>query len=191
MRCLTKINRQAVSLVITGTGLIIAGVAAWFLLTNPVQDDPTQATDFSAIPAKVEYQAPAITLSDIKGNRHSLSDFQGSVVLVNLWATWCPPCKAEMPLFQDYYLKHRGEGFIVIAIEDGDPASDVITFMNKYDLTYPIWLDPTYQATDQVFKTKNLPSSYAIDRAGNVKLAWVGAINAANLEKYITPLIKE
>jgi peroxiredoxin len=96
-----------------------------------------------------------------------------------------------MPLLQGYYLKYKKDGFTVIAIEDGDPTPDVLSFVKDYNLTFPVWLDPTYQATDFVFKTKNLPSSYVIDRAGKVKLAWVGAINAENLEKYITSLIKE
>jgi peroxiredoxin len=96
-----------------------------------------------------------------------------------------------MPLLQEYYLQHKDEGFIVIAIDDGDPTADVISFINNYGLTFPVWLDPTYQATDNVFKTKNLPSSYVIDRVGSVRLAWVGAINSANLDKYVTSLIKE
>ena len=79
----------------------------------------------------------------------------------------------------------------MIAIEDGDPTMDVVSFVNEYALTFPVWLDPTYQATDHVFKTKNLPSSYVIDRSGKIKLSWVGAINTANLEKYVTSLIKE
>ena len=112
-------------------------------------------------------------------------------MLVNLWATWCPPCKAEMPILQDYYTRHKGEGFTVIAVEDGDPTSDVISFINEYGLTFQVWLDPTYQATDHVFKTKNLPSSYVLDRKGNVRLTWVGAINSVNLEKYVSILIKE
>jgi cytochrome c biogenesis protein CcmG/thiol:disulfide interchange protein DsbE len=186
-----KIPERVIGLMVAGVGLFIVGVTAWFLLANRLADDPTQPTDFSAIPAKVQYDAPTLTLNDIEGNRFSLSDYRGQVVLVNLWATWCPPCKAEMPLLQDYYTKHKKEGFSVIAIEDGDPTSDVISFIKEYNLTFPVWLDPTYQATDNAFKTKNLPSSYVIDRTGKVKLAWVGAINAANLEKYVTSLIKE
>ena len=88
-------------------------------------------------------------------------------------------------------MRHKNEGFIVIAVEDGDPISDVLSFVDNYDLTFPVWLDPTYQATDQAFKTTNLPSSYVIDRTGKVRLAWLGAINESNLEKYVTSLIKE
>jgi peroxiredoxin len=186
-----KIPEKVLGLLVAGIGLVIIGVTAWFLLLNRPVDDSTQSTDFSAIPAEVDYVVPTLTLKDIQGNSYSLSDYGGQVVLVNLWATWCPPCKAEMPLLQGYYLKHKKDGFTVIAIEDGDPTQDVLSFVKDYNLSFPVWLDPTYQATDFVFKTKNLPSSYVIDRSGKVKLAWVGAINAENLEKYVTSLIKE
>jgi cytochrome c biogenesis protein CcmG/thiol:disulfide interchange protein DsbE len=186
-----KIPLRAIGLMVSGIGLIVIGIVVTFLLANNPANDPTQPTDFSAIPARVHYDAPTLTLNDIRGTANSLSNYLGQVVLVNLWATWCPPCKAEMPLLQDYYLHHKNEGFVVIAIEDGDPTPGVISFVENYGLTFPVWLDPTYQATDQAFKTKNLPSSYVIDRAGKVRLAWVGAINAANLEKYVTSIIKE
>ena len=186
-----KIPVRVVLLMISGTGLILVGIAAGFFLANRQADDTTQPTDFSAVPARVLYNAPELTLNDIKRTANSLSNYRGQVVLVNLWATWCPPCKAEMPLLQEYYTQHKNDDFIVIAIEDGDPTSDVISFVNEYSLTFPVWLDPTYQATDDVFKTKNLPSSYIIDRAGRVRLAWVGAINYTNLDRYVTSLIKE
>lgn len=186
-----KIPARVFGLVMAGIGLILVGITAGFFLVNRQVDDPTQPTDFSAIPSRVEYDAPALTLNDTHGVSNSLSNYQGQVVLVNLWATWCPPCKAEMPLLQEYYIQHRHEGFTVIAIEDGDPTPDVISFMNENGLTFPVWLDPTYQATDYAFKTRNLPSSYVIDRKGKVRLVWFGAINSANLEKYVTALIKE
>jgi thiol-disulfide isomerase/thioredoxin len=186
-----KIPLRVFGLLVAGIGLILIGITAVFFLVDRSSNDPTQATDFSAVPARVEYVAPPLNLVDIHGEKDSFLNYRGQVVLVNLWATWCPPCKAEMPLLQDYYKQHKAEGFSVIAIEDGDPTSDVISFVDEYGITFPVWLDPTYQATDHVFKTRNLPSSYVIDRAGKVRLAWVGAINAENLEKYVTSLIKE
>jgi thiol-disulfide isomerase/thioredoxin len=186
-----KIPVRVFLLMISGAGLILVGIAAGFFLANKQANNANQPTDFSAVPARVLYDAPVLTLDDIKGTANSLSNYLGQVVLVNLWATWCPPCKSEMPVLQEYYTRHKNEGFIVIAIEDGDPTSDVISFVNEYGLTFPVWLDPTYLASDQVFKTKNLPSSYVIDRTGRVRLAWIGAINSTNLDKYVIPLIKE
>lgn len=183
---------RVLGLTIAGIGLILLGAVFWTLFPwGPAGNDPTSPTDFGAIPAKIQMDAPSLTLADLQGSRHSLSDYRGQVVLVNLWATWCPPCKAEMPILKEYYSRHAKEGFTVIAIEDGDPTADVVSFAKELELTFPIWLDPTYQATDHAFKTMNLPSSYVIDRSGTMRLTWLGAINTNNLEKYVTPLIKE
>ncbi len=183
---------RAVALAVSGAGLILLGIAAYFFIPWMLSvQDTVKPTDLSAVPAQVHFNAPNLTLTDLAGTQHSLADYKGQVVLVNLWATWCPPCKAEMPELQAFFDHHQSEGFMVIAIDDGDPAADVRTFTTNYQLSFPIWLDPTYQATDHAFRTGNLPSSYVIDRQGVVRLAWVGAINASNLEKYVTPLIRE
>ncbi len=187
-----RIPFRIIGLLTAGVGLILVGVA---LLTvfplNQGVSDPTSPTDFGAIPAKINIPAPTLTLTDLQGTQHSLAEYRGQVVLVNLWATWCPPCKAEMPILQEYYSLHRADRFTVIAIEDGDPAADVRAFALELKLTFPIWLDPTYQATDHAFKTQNLPTSYVIDREGTMRLIWLGAISADNLKRYVTPLIEE
>lgn len=112
-------------------------------------------------------------------------------MLVNLWATWCPPCKEEMPTLEAFYKKYKDKGFVIVAINDGDPTADVLQFVKDYKLTFPVWLDPTYIATEKVFNTLNLPTSFVMDRDGTLKLTWVGAINTEMLEKHITPMIEE
>lgn len=185
-------SARILGLMVLGIGLIVTGFAVYSLtFSSQISIYAESPTDFSAIPAKVQINAPTLALADIQGVRHSLADYRGQVLLVNLWATWCPPCQAEMPELQGFYKNHQNEGFTVIAVEDGDPAADVMSFARKYNLNFPIWLDPTYQATDQAFKTINLPSSYVIDRNSKIRLEWVGAISEQNLENYVTPLIKE
>jgi cytochrome c biogenesis protein CcmG/thiol:disulfide interchange protein DsbE len=178
--------RKAAPLLLLGLGLILIAAAIYFI----VQDTPDQ-TELSAVPFRVNFASPELTLTDIDGATHSLADYRGQVVLVNLWATWCPPCKAEMPTLQTFHDKYFEKGFTVIAINDGDPTPDVLQFVDDYELTFPVWLDPTYTATEDAFKTMNLPSSFIIDREGTVRLSWVGEINNKTLEKYVTPIIKE
>ncbi len=169
-----------------GLGFILIAASAFFILRNvPPQNE------FSVVPVKADYPAPELTLTDTQGISHSLADYRGQVVLVNLWATWCVPCQAEMPALQSFYNKHRNNGFIVIAINDGDPTPDVLQFAKDYDLTFPIWLDPTYIATEQAFKTLNLPNSFVIDRNGIMRLMWVGGISRRMLDKHVAPLITE
>ncbi len=179
------------ALVAAGLGLVLLGTAIWILVLDSQAAVANEATDFSSVPASVNFSAPELSLHDLGGAGHSLADYRGSVVLVNLWATWCPPCQAEMPNLEAYYRKHRDAGLTVIGIEDGDPTSQVVAFVAQHGLSFPIWLDPTYQATDHAFKTSNLPTSYVIDRLGQVRLVWVAAISEENLEKYVTPLVQE
>ncbi len=96
-----------------------------------------------------------------------------------------------MPELESYYRKHAKNGFAIVAINDGDPTPDVIQFVKDYGLTFPVWLDPTYIATEKAFKTMNLPTSFIIDRNGQIVLSWVGGINYKNLDRYVTPVIEE
>lgn len=182
----TLLNKSAIPIILLGLGLILLAASVYYL----VNDNPLQ-TDLSAVPVQVSFAAPEVNLIDIQGTSRSLTDYRGQVVLVNLWATWCPPCKEEMPVLQAFYNKHKDKGFIIIAINDGDPTSDVSQFVKDYQLSFPVWLDPTYFATEQAFKTLNLPSSYVIDRNGTVRLSWMGGISRKTLDKYVTPLITE
>jgi cytochrome c biogenesis protein CcmG, thiol:disulfide interchange protein DsbE len=178
--------RKTVPILLLGLGLILIAASAYMVL----QDAPPQA-DLTVVPVQTAFPSPELTLTDLEGITRSLSDYEGQVVLVNLWATWCPPCKAEMPTLQAYHDKYTEKGFTVIAINDGDPTSDVVQFVKEYQLTFPVWLDPTYIATEDAFKTMNLPSSFVIDRSGTVRLYWVGEIDSKMLETHVTPIIKE
>ena len=178
--------KKTIPVILLGLGSILIALSGYYILQNA-----SAQTDLSTVPAEVNYASPKLTLTDTQGSTHALSDYHGQVVLVNLWATWCPPCKAEMPTLQTYHDKYKYEGFTVIAINDGDPTSDVLQFVDDYKLSFPVWLDPTYIATEQAFKTLNLPSSYVIDRSGITRLSWVGEINRKTLEKFVTPIIKE
>lgn len=179
-------TRKLLSLVLLGLGLLLVAGAAYFIL-----DQSSPQTTVSTVPARVRFPAPELALNDTQGVSRSLADYRGQVVLVNLWATWCPPCKEEMPTLQAFYDKYKDSGFIIIAINDGDPAPDVLQFVEDYALTFPVWLDPTYVATEEAFHTLNLPSSFVIDRDGTIQLTWVGGISMKMLESYVTPLIME
>jgi len=179
-------------MIVIGAGLILVGMAGFMLWPRPdvAASAPISGASMT-VPVEVNYEAPELTLVNLDGQEQSLVDYHGQVVLVNLWATWCPPCKAEMPTLEAYYQAHQVDGFVTIAVNDGDPTDDVAAFAKEYELSFPVWLDPTYQATDHAFKTSNLPSSFVIDREGNIRLRWVGEIDRVALEKYVTPLILE
>jgi thiol-disulfide isomerase/thioredoxin len=184
------LKKQIRALVWAGAGLALIGLAG-LTLPGALAALNSAQPDFTAAPVAVLYPAPVLSLGDLQGDQHALADYRGRVVLVNLWATWCPPCQAEMPILQDFFERHRAQGFIIIAIDDGEAPPEVRAFAARYELGFPIWLDPTYEATDRAFRTRGLPSSYVIDRSGTVRLAWIGAITARDLERFVTPLIEE
>lgn len=183
---MTAMPRRPLPLLLFGLGAALIATSAYFIL----QGIPAQ-TDSLTTPVEVSYPAPELTLMDTQGSPRSLTDYHGQVVLVNLWATWCPPCKEEMPALQSFYNKYRDQGFVIVAVNDGDPKPDVLQFVEDYQLTFPVWLDPAYIATEQAFKTLNLPSSFVIDRAGTIQLQWVGGVSLKTLEKHVSPLILE
>jgi cytochrome c biogenesis protein CcmG/thiol:disulfide interchange protein DsbE len=176
------------TLALIGGGMILLGLAAYSFWVNP--SDSGTSNELSAIPVEVNFPAPELALTDLQGNPASLDDLRGQVVLVNNWATWCPPCKAEMPTLETYYQKHHAQGFTIIAIEAGDSVANVSSFVKSYALTFPVWLDPDNQALT-AFRNPGLPNSYLINRAGIVRLAWTGWISQSVLEKYVTPIIEK
>lgn len=181
---------QIIAMALIGTGLLILGGLAFFLLPKGAASDSPGSGLASTIPAAVNYPSPELTLSDISGSQSSLKDYQSQVVLVNNWATWCPPCRAEMPTLKQYFEDHQQEGFTVIAIEAGETVSEVSSFAEEYGLTFPVWADPD-QKSIAAFRNMGLPNSYVIDRIGQVRLTWTGAISREMLEKYVTPLLEE
>jgi len=95
-----------------------------------------------------------------------------------------------MPVLKDYFEDHNKQGFTIIGIEAGEHPSDVAAFVDDYQLTFPVWPDPT-QKSLTAFRNGSLPNSYVIDRSGIVRLAWTGAISREILEQYVTPLLEE
>jgi peroxiredoxin len=183
-------RNKALALALLGVGLLLVGTTD-FLYLPKLFSPSTNPTDYTpVIPASVNFSAPELNLLDLQGNSISLKSLVGKVVLMNNWATWCPPCRDEMPALEAYFKAHQAEGFVIYSVEDGEAASDVAVFVNTYHLTFPVLLDPTHKAYF-AFNNPNLPNSYVIDRQGVVRIAWVGAINLQNLEKYLTPLLKE
>lgn len=184
---------QVLAMMLIGAGLLAIGAVSLVLLPRlgaNASSSAGQASSPSSIPVQVDFPAPELSLTDLNGGQVSLADFRGQVILVNNWATWCPPCKAEMPTLQAFYEDHQGQDFTIVAIEAGEPAADVSAFARQYGLSFQVWPDPN-QKSLTAFRNMSLPNSYVIDKSGQVRLAWSGAINREMLEKYVTPVLEE
>jgi peroxiredoxin len=126
---------------------------------------------FAAATAKLEAedtqrQEADFTLSDLQGKSWRLKDLQGKVVLVNFWATWCPPCRKEMPDLQSLYVRFQGQGFVVLAISDEENAK-VTPFIAERAITYPVLLDPG-RKVNGLFQIEGIPKSFVYDRNGRL-----------------------
>jgi len=186
-RKIVKTQRQSF---IIGVFLVLIGIALFVVLQGTDGEAASPVADLSVVPVAVKYPAPELALENVNGGTESLADFSGQVLLLNNWATWCPPCKAEMPTLKKFHDAHSAKGFTIIAVEAGDGKDEVLQFANSLGLTFPIWLDPEGAALN-AFKNGSLPNSYVIDRSGTVRYAWTGEISLAMLEKFVTPLIAE
>ncbi|MFM8369136.1 MAG: TlpA family protein disulfide reductase [Chloroflexota bacterium] len=183
-------KNNALTTAILGGVFVLVGFALLAALQKPANASASNEISNSVVPVKVNFPAPGLALENVSGAAESLEDFRGQVVLVNNWATWCPPCKAEMPSLQKYYATHQEEGFTLVAINAGDGKPEVDKFVSDYGLTFNVWLDPDGAALN-AFKNGNLPNSYVLDRTGTVRYAWTGEISYEMLEKYVTPVIQE
>jgi peroxiredoxin len=126
---------------------------------------------FAAAMAKLEAddarrQNADFTLDDLQGKPWHLRDLRGKVVLVNFWATWCPPCRKEMPDLDALYNKFKGQGFVVLAISD-EEAAKVSPFISERRISYPVLLDPGRTLND-LFIVEGIPKSFIYDRDGKM-----------------------
>lgn len=121
-------------------------------------------------------QPPAFELKDLSGRTHRLSDYRGSVVLVNFWATWCEPCRDEMPSIDRLREKLAGRPFVVLAVNVDEPESRIRKFLSLLPLGFPVLLDPGRTLT-RTWNVRVLPASYLIGPDGRVRYTAVGELD--------------
>jgi cytochrome c biogenesis protein CcmG, thiol:disulfide interchange protein DsbE len=152
--------------------ILIAG-ASWTVMGIPPQK--VSADVGSASAPQAGFIAPDFSLESAEGEQYTLSALKGHPVLVNLWATWCPPCRAEMPAIEKMYQEYRGRGFIVLAVNmtSQDDPLKVNPFVQEHELTFPILFDRT-GAVAISYQLRSLPSSYFISPDGTISKVVIG-----------------
>ena len=152
--------------------LILLLGLAWIL----VSADRSGTSTAGQIPAPQQgFLAPDFELKTPTGESVKLSDLRGQAVLVNLWATWCPPCRAEMKTIETVYNEYKDQGFVVLAVDMTyqDNPLDIVPFVNEQGLTFPVLLDETGDMAN-AYQLKSLPSSYFIGRDGIIHEVVIG-----------------
>lgn len=174
---------QAPFLLMVG-GLALILIAVLLVLTQQT----AVIQDVSAV--RIGQPLGNFSLTDLNGQSAKLSDYQGKVVLLNIWATWCPPCRAEMPDLQTFYNTHKDQGFVILAINAGDARPEVQSFASSYQLSFPVLLDTQVDVIKRM-GIFNYPTSVLIDRNGIVKNIQVGMYPPENLVADVTPLLSK
>jgi thiol-disulfide isomerase/thioredoxin len=124
-------------------------------------------------------ETPPLTLKDLAGRTHALADYRGTVLLVNFWATWCEPCREEMPSMRTLRERLAGQPFEVLAINYGEAASRVREFLERERLPLIALLDPG-QATARAWRVRVLPGSFLVDAEGRVRYTVIGELDWAS-----------
>jgi peroxiredoxin len=163
-------------LILVSTAVLIVLALALIYVTRDRPDSRASATP-----------APDFTLGGLSGDNVALSSFRGHYVLLNFWATWCPPCKAELPDLYAYYLAHRNDGFVLLGVDVEEDAATVAQFMQANRFDFPVALDITGMVYER-YGGAGLPSSFLIGPDGSLVKVWQpGAISRAILERDVTP----
>jgi thiol-disulfide isomerase/thioredoxin len=135
--------------------------------------------------------APDFTLKDLDGKEWTLSQLKGQPVMINFWATWCTPCKAEMPILEEAYQKYKDQGFVILGVDiKGDMGEDTVRqYIKDLGLTFPIVMDSTGQVED-MYRVRAYPTSAFVARDGTLTDVKRGAIvSTAALEQYLSKIV--
>jgi peroxiredoxin len=133
-------------------------------------------------------QALDFTLQSLDGREVSLSSYKGSVVLVNFWATWCPPCREEIPDFEATYRHYKDEGFVVLGINAEEPQGSVQAFVTEMGMTFPVLLDKEGKVANE-YRALGLPMSLLVDREGVISLRHLGYLSGDQLQEHLADLL--
>ena len=199
-------------LIVLGGGLLLGlavGLALFLLLSQwigsrsmaPVTSTPARSPSVSPQPSRTPtseplveetlepsplqgFPAPDFELENLEGDLISLSDYYGSIVLINFWATWCPPCRAEMPMFQDRYEHYGDQGFEILAVNYDAGLREVLTFQHEHDLSFPILIDAS-RRVQGLYGIWSFPTSFIVDREGIIRYVHLGPMMGVVLDQYL------
>ncbi len=162
--------------------------SAWISFS---QEEISQIGDLSNLTEApiAGYVAPEFTTSTTQGEELTLSDFRGQPAVLNFWASWCPPCRAEFPHFQAASLKYSGQA-VILGIDQGEPASVVADFGAVMGVTYPLLLDEK-SVINRLYSVVALPTTVFVGADGVIQDVYTGIINRAVLEERIERLLKD
>ena len=156
---------------------------------NKVAQENTNTKPIGINPNMIKTKAMDFKLKDLEGKEVALSDLKGKKVFLNFWATWCPPCKAEMPEIEKLYDETKNSDLVIVSVEIGEPLDTVKSFIDKNKYNFKVLLDSD-QSVASKYGIASIPTSYFIDIDGNIVSKKLGAMNIDEMKAYIKTLDK-
>jgi peroxiredoxin len=158
-------------------GLLVVlalGSGAVYLTSGSKEDSKENPVGGAKEAPKEGYLAPQFSLYDLKGRQVTLNDYRGKVVLLNFWATWCAPCRREIPSLKKLYRMRKDEGFEIVAVNtERASVSKVASFVEKYGMSFPILLNPQGDV-GTTYRVRAIPTSFLLDKNGVIRWVIVG-----------------
>ncbi len=174
----------------TWYGLIVLTLLLGIVWTlNSRVQDGTKPTASPPAP-RTGFPAPDFTLATVDGQTVTLSELRGRPILINFWATWCPPCRAELPAIQATYERYADRGLVVLAVDMAEPPATVAAFAQELGLSFLIPLDQDGSVAEQ-YRVRAIPTSFFVDREGIVRSIFIGPMNEPIIEDRLRPLMGE
>ena len=150
----------------------------------------TGCTGGSTTDLSIGSKAPDFELYDLEGKLHKLSDYKGTPILLNFWATWCGPCRSEMPHLEEVYENWKDKDLIFFAVNVGESSTDVTAFLDYFGFNMPVLLDNA-KTVSRKYGVSGIPTTYFIDEDGIIQNRVVGAFpDRQSIEKYVTNLFQ-
>lgn len=157
---------------LTRRGMLLGATAAAAALAGARQSNATTGP-MHLQPVAGSPDGPDFTLPDLDGKLTRFSDLRGRIVLVNFWATWCPPCKAEIPSMERAWAMMKDRGAVMLAVHVGGDADKIWEFLSEMSVTFPVLIDKSGSVSKQ-WQTIGLPTTYVANRAGQKVLRAIG-----------------
>lgn len=156
---MANMDKKKKRLIIRGAILLILAAAIVFALTSKKETKVLAVGD----------KAPNFELLNMDGEKVKLSDYEGQGVFLNFWGTWCPPCKKEMPYIEKHFKEFKNKGVQVLSVNIGESEFKVETFINQYELTFPVLIDKNKSVSRNSYNVVPLPTTMLIDKNGVIK----------------------
>lgn len=169
--------------------VLVLAIGIFRLGIRPVRSYSGKGSSGGAPAGAVHSVAPGFVLHDLDGQSLDLSNYRGKVVLLNFWATWCAPCRGEIPHFIDLQNRYRAQGFQVIGISMDDGPKPVRDFYREFKMNYPVALG-TEKVAESYGGVLGLPINFLLDRDGHIVAKHVGEVDMAVVEQQIQTLLQ-